>query len=105
MGTMNNHPDITNRKKYSELLTDESFQTLRGKMLLFSKDSKHYQNSGMVTAALLNYFDETVLAIQTNVGWLTFWHTPESLLEMMKCCEAVVGVSRLDSYILEFDND
>lgn len=102
---MNNHPDITNRKKYSELLTDESFETLRGKILLFSRDTKHYQNSGRVTAALLKYFDETVLAIQTNVGWMTFYHTPESLLEMMKCCEAVLGISPEESFILEFDND
>lgn len=89
------------------LESSENFESLKGMVLLFDKNSEYYSFSGFVTAALLDYEEEnnekiTILAIDTKHlnGWLTFRKTREDLRKMLSNCIEFVGENEEKSFVL-----
>ena len=83
----------------------ESFEKLKGMLLLFDKNSEYYKFSGFVTAALLDYEDKdkqiSILAINTSTNWFTFKYSREDLKKMLSNCIEFVGNNEDDSFVLE----
>ncbi len=98
------HLEITDRKTLTEIFDD--FEVLLGMCLLFQKDSNYYKFSGLVTAALFEWelgadgSPITVLAILTNSGMITFKYTVDDLTKMFNHCEAFIGRSPEESFLL-----
>lgn len=91
-------------KKLSWLLeSPENFATLKDMVLLFDKDSKWYEYSGFVTAALLDYEDDqiSILAINGSKGWITFKRSRADLIDMFSNCIEFVGQDEESSFVLE----
>ena len=99
------HEDITNRKRLEDVIsTFESFEQLKGMLLLFNRESPYYNHSGFVTASLLNFESNgtvSVLAIATAEGWKTFKCDKDELVKMLSCCDAFVGADPESSFLLE----
>jgi len=95
------HDDIKNRKTMEEILN--SFHMLVGTVLLFNRESKYFDYSGMVTAALLNFDAENdhIIAITGKNGWFTFHKTTESLKDMFNHCDAFIGKDLESSFLLK----
>ena len=95
------HDDIKNRKTMEEILN--SFHMLVGTVLLFNRESKYFDYSGMVTAALLNFDAENdhILAITGKNGWFTFHKTTDDLKDMFNHCDAFVGKDLESSFLLQ----
>ena len=97
------HNDILGRKSLGELLEREEFQKLLGKVLLFNRKSRLI--SGKVSAASLNFEgdDITVLAIMSptvDPAWMTYKLNREELEDAFKNCEAVIGLTPEESFLI-----
>lgn len=91
-------------KKLSWLLESfENFESLKGMVLLFDKNSKWFEYSGFVTAALLDYENNqsTILSINGQKGWITFKLIRADLKEMLSNCIEFVGIDEESSFVLE----
>ena len=101
------HKEIINRKTIEDVIFSPCiFEELQGKLLLFKRDSINYVNSGMCTAALLDYEkSRSVLAIITNTGWRTFKLSKDELRYLLYDCEVVVGKTPEESFMLSFNQD
>lgn len=86
----------------------ENFESLLGMCLLFDKNSKYFEYSGFITAALLDRENDgnnklSILAIDTHKpnGWYTFKWKNEDLKEMLSNCIEFVGKTEEDSFVLK----
>jgi len=99
------HEEIKNRKKLEELLTPDGFESLRGMLLLFNRESPYFIYSGVVTASLLDYDDPenkiSILAINGKHGLITFKRTRQDLIGMFNVCDAFCGHTPETSFLLE----
>lgn len=99
------HEEIKNRKKIDELLTPQGFESLLGMVLLFNKESLYFPYSGFVTASLLDYDDPenkiSILAIYGQNGLITFKRTRQDLVDMFNVCDAFIGKTAEESFLLE----
>ena len=82
------------------LFNEMEFEILHGMMLLFDKNSKYFEYSGFVTAALYEFETDnrTVLAINCSKGWITFKLTKDELEDMLKNCVEFVGKDEESSF-------
>jgi hypothetical protein len=96
------HSDILSRKSLEELFVPEEFEKLLGKVLLFNLKSEWI--SGRVSAALLNFEsdDISVLAIQDFLEGrlITYKLKIEELEDAFKNCEAVIGLTPEESFLI-----
>lgn len=98
------HSEITKYKTIEEILeSPESFETLLGMALLFNRDTDYFNFSGFVTAALLDYEgeDKNILAINANNKLLTFRWGREDLRKMFESCDAFIGKTEEESFLLK----
>lgn len=100
------YEEITKRKKMDELLTPAGFASLLQMLLLFNREGRFYEHSGFVTAALLDYDDPvnqvSILGVWVlGKGLMTFKLTRPELTEMLNQCDAFIGKTPEESFLLE----
>lgn len=100
---MKNHPEVTKIKKFEDVFKNQkSLEELKGKLLLFDKESKYYKYSGWVTAALFKFNEDgTTLLATFGKEWIRNDADIKFFKKMFKYCDVVIGKGPEDSFFIE----